>query len=132
MLEFIFFNDDLRGEFEDFVQELELESEARVDTLGTVVMLPEDMPEETIDQLEDKYAELMEQQATLSDESEEVPPRQSAGIRVTMTDGSQRMIPLDPEMLNRLLESLSLEEIQELVNAIAIGLEKGKDSLCQR
>ena len=63
MLEFIFFNDDLRGEFEDLVQELELESEARIDTLGTVVMLPEDLPEDTIDQLEDKYAELMEQQA---------------------------------------------------------------------
>jgi hypothetical protein len=49
-----------------------------------------------------------------------------------MSDGSERMLKLDPETVNRLLECFTVEEMQELVNAIAVSLEKsGNGPLCQ-
>jgi hypothetical protein len=132
MLEYIFFNDGLREQFEEFVASLDLQCETRMDQLGTVVMLPENLPADTEDQLEDKYAELMEAQAALSDEESDVTQHQAVSIQVTMSDGSERMLKLDPETVNRLLECFTVEEMQELVNAIAVSLEKsGNGPLCQ-
>lgn len=132
MLEYIFFNDGLREQFEEFAVSLDLQCETRMDELGTVVMLPENLSEDTEDQLEDKYAELMEAQAALSDEESDVTQHQVVGIHLTMSDGSERTLKLDPDMVNRLLECFTVEEMQELVNAIAVSLEQsGNGSLCQ-
>jgi hypothetical protein len=132
MLEYIFFNDGLREQFEALAESLDLQFETRMDALGTVVMLPENMPEETENQLEGKYAELMEEQAALSDEESDVTQRQAVGIQVTLSDGNERMLKLDPELVNRMLECFTVEEMQELVNAIAVSLENSGDApLCQ-
>lgn len=132
MLEYIFFNDSLRKQFEEFAESLDLQYETRMDELGTVVMLPENLPSETEDRLEDKYAELMEAQAALSDEDSDVTQRQVVGIQVTLSDGSERTLKLDPELVNRLLECFTVEEMQEVVNAIALSLEQsGVGPVCQ-
>ena len=127
MLEYIFFNDGLREQFEALAESLDLQYETRMDELGTVVMLPENLPEETEDQLEGKYAELMEEQASLSDEESDVTQHQAVGIQVTMADGRERMLKLDPETVNRMLECFTVEEMRDLVNAIAVSLEKSGD-----
>lgn len=133
MLEFIFFNDGLRDQFVEFAESLDLECESRLDELGTVVMVPEDLPDEIEDQLEDRYAELMEQQAALADEDTDVTQHQVVGINVTFSDGSERTLKLDPAIVNRMLECFTLEEIQELVSAIANSLQNATSApLCQR
>jgi hypothetical protein len=132
MLEYIFFNDDLREQFEALAESLDLQYETRMDELGTVVMLPENLPDEIEDQLEDKYAELMEAQAALSDEESGEMQRQAVGIQVTLSDGSERMLKLDPELVNRLLECFTVEELPEIVNAIALSLEQaGVGPVCK-
>lgn len=132
MLEYIFFNDGLREQFEELAESLDLQYETRMDELGTVVMLPENLPSETEDRLEDKYAELMEAQAALSDEEPDEMQRQAVGIQVTLSDGSERMLKLDPELVNRLLECFTVEEMQEVVNAIAVSLENaGVGPVCK-
>ena len=133
MLEFIFFNDDLHDQFVEFAESLDLECESRLDVLGTVVMVPEDLPDEIEDQLEDRYAELMEAQAALADEDTDVSQHQAVGISVTLSDGSEHMLKLDPEIVKRMLECFTLEEMRELVNAIAISLQNADGTpLCQR
>ena len=42
-----------------------------------------------------------------------------AGFRFDLPDGQSRMVPLQPDMANRLLAGFSLEEIRALFEAVA-------------
>ena len=45
--------------------------------------------------------------------------KQLAGFRFDLTDGQSRMVPLQPDMANRLMAGFRLDEIQALFEAVA-------------
>ena len=90
--------------------------------MGIIVALPEDLPETVAEALEERYDELLEQQAALV-EAGEADLKHVAGIPIALADGSPCMVRIAPAMMNRLLGCMSIEELHELVTGIARDVE---------
>ncbi|MDO8990384.1 MAG: hypothetical protein Q7U91_12215 [Sideroxyarcus sp.] len=130
MIEYIFFDAALRDKFVAFAEQRGVPCTATDDSMGLEVAIPEDLPDELIDELEACYDSLQDEQAELSKDEGEL--KRLAGFRFNLPDGQSRMLPLQTEMASRLLASFSLEEIQGLFDAVAAcTLNPGDERLCQ-
>jgi len=123
MMEYVFFDNGLRSRFVDFARGLGVTCSESNDGMGMIAAVPEDVAEDVGQALEACYDRLMEEQADLVDQSEGGLKKHVVGIRATLADGRQCMIPLEPALANRLLACLGLDEVEALVNAVARALE---------
>lgn len=133
MNEYIFFDANLRDRFLAFVATHGLTGQARPDPMGhLLVALPDDLDDEFDDAVEAFYAELMDEQRGLIDQSEPDSAYDAVGIHIELASGP-RQIRLPPDIARVLYQHLSTEEIHELVTAIAQSVEDANDApLCQR
>jgi len=127
MLEYIFFDEDVLNRFMAYARQLGLECSKSDDVMGLVAAIPDDLPEEQAELLEQYYDQLQEEQCVLVEQTEGGLIKHAAGIRVTLSDGRPCMIRLEPEMANRLLGCFSIDEVQELVNIVARSIESPDD-----
>ena len=118
MIEYIFFEAPLRNAFVEYAEGLGIACALHDDPMGLVVAIPEDIAGNLEDALEERYDELQEEQAQLL-AAEEGGLKRLAGFRFGLPDGQSRMVPLQPDMANRLLAGFSLEEIRALFEAVA-------------
>lgn len=121
-MEYIFFDDGLSKRFVAFARDLGVACREKPDNMGIVIEVPDETDDATAEALEDKYDELMEMQAEITDESE---PDQhhAAGVSITLADGRPCMIRIEPDIMARLMASFSVEEIHELATRIARSVE---------
>ena len=122
MMEYIFFSASLSSRFAEFVQVLGVPCQESKDEMGIIVAVPEDLDDELSTRLETYYAHLMDEQADLVEE-EEPGLKHAAAINITLSDGRPCTIRIEPEMMNRLMGCLSIEEIHELAVSIARSVE---------
>lgn len=133
MFEYIFFDEELRQRFVDHARTHGIDCTLLPDDMGLLATTPEDIDERISDELDTYYDTLMEEQADRVDAADREATHQAAGVRVTLSDGRPCMIKLEPALANRLLAAFTLEEMQELVNAIALSVENPADGpLCKR
>ena len=117
MFEYIFFDAALRDKFVNRARQHGVGCTATEDNLGMVVAIPEDLPEEVAEELENYYDILESEQEDLSKSEGDV--NRLAGFRFNLPDGQSRLLPVEPEIANRLMASFSLEEIQHLFEDVA-------------
>lgn len=117
MFEYIFFDAALRDKFVSRARQQGVACTATEDNLGMVVAIPEDLPEEVAEELENYYDILESEQEDLSKSEGDV--NRLAGFRFNLPDGQSRLLPVEPEIANRLMASFSLEEIQHLFEDVA-------------
>lgn len=133
MLDYIFFNENLLGRYLDYLKEHGIRFEQRNDEMGMVVSIPEDLPEETEEGADDYYEELLASQETLLEEDGESQHHSIAAITVNLSDGRTVYAPVRPDLLNRLLESISAQELGEIVDAIVNSVENPDETpICKR
>lgn len=131
MMEYIFFHASISRRFAEFVQVLGIPCQEKQDQMGLIVAVPEDLDEPIANRLETYYAMLMDDQADLVNATE---PDQKhlAGIRITLADGRPCSIRIEPAMMGRLMDCLSIDEIHQLATTIARSVENPDDKpLCQ-
>ena len=131
MEEYIFFDANLRDKFVEYAAGLGVLCDSRDDNMGLVVAVPEDLADDLTDDLEACYDELQDEQSELISHSEGGFGK-LAGFKLVLPDGQICMVPLQPDMANRLLACFSFEEIQVLFDAVARSALDPKDShLCE-
>lgn len=131
MIEYIFFDAAFSDRFAERARALGLPCTQRSDNMGFVVAIPEDPDEAVEDELEALYESLQEEQAELINASEDEAHRHLAGFRLELPDGTQSMVPLEPDVANRLLAAFTLDEIHELFALVARHALNPQDvSLC--
>jgi hypothetical protein len=131
MFEYIFFDAALRDRFVAYAASRGVNCTLQDDHMGMVVAVPEDIPEKVEEALEQHYEELEQEQSEQLVE-EDGGLRQLAGFRYTLPDGRSCMVPLQPEVANRLLSTFSMEEIQALFETVAYSaLHPGEEHLCK-
>lgn len=129
MIEYIFFSTELRDRFVDFVRQHGSSCECSDDPLGLVVAVPEDIPEALSDEIEAFYESLEDEQEDMSAADGDL--HRLAGFGFKLPSGEARMLPIEPDMANRLMAHFSLEEIQALLNDVArYTLEPADEHLC--
>ncbi|RMG38794.1 MAG: hypothetical protein D6720_00650 [Gammaproteobacteria bacterium] len=135
MLEYVFFDPRPRDRFVAHVRDRGLEPVLEEDDGLLKVLLPEEIDDDLAKGIEDFYDAMMEMGRELYEQdadSEEV-GYHAAGITVQLADGSNVYAQVDPRLLGRIMEVVSPEEFNSVVNAIVEAVENPDSrSLCQR
>lgn len=135
MLEYVFFHERPLGQFIDFLRQSGLEPVREDDDGLFKVLLPEDLDEELAQRIEDHYDDMMELSREIYEEEgdENDVGYHTAGITVQLEGDVNVYAQVDPRLLGRIMEVLSPEEFNEVVNAIVEAIENPDTrSLCQR
>jgi hypothetical protein len=132
--EYIFFDADLRDRFMQALSERGVPCETRDDAIaGYVVALGAELDEDALDEIEDDYDELMNEQMLRAESRPDWVSHRVAGVPITLSDGSPCTVRLPPAVARKLLENFSTEDARELVTAIAHSLENPIDGpLCKK
>lgn len=131
MNEYIFFDASLRDKFVEHAKTLGVVCELRDDSMGIIAAVPEDIADDLFDDLEARYDELQEEQSDLLTQ-EEGGLKKLAGFQLVLPDGQTCIVPLQPDMANRLLSCFSFEEIQVLFDIVArSALDPKNKPLCE-
>jgi hypothetical protein len=133
MLEFAFFNRQPCQQFLDLAQDLGTECSVNHTYDSFIVQLSEDIEDDVLDKLELRYDELMTRDQSLVEQSENDEEQHTAGITVQLQDGRNVYAKVSPSLLSKVMQSISNEELNALVNAITEAVETpDASSLCQR
>jgi hypothetical protein len=117
MIEYIFFDASLRDRFLAYAELRGVPCIAADDPMGMVVEIPEDIPDELSDEIESFYETLEREQEKISKADGDL--NLLAGFRFNLPDGQSRMLPIEPDIANRLMSHFTLEEIQHLLDDVA-------------
>jgi hypothetical protein len=130
MMEYIFFDANLRDRFVAYANGLSVACELQDDNMGIVVRVADDLSVELMDGLEAHYDELENEQSQLMVKIDGG-MRSLAGFSLVLPDGAITTVPLQPDVANRLLSNFSIDEIQALFSTIArCALEPKEKHLC--
>lgn len=131
MMEYIFFDAGLRDRFVALANSMGVACVLQEDNMGMIAAVPDDLDEGLMEALENHYEELQDEQSQMMSGADGG-FKSLAGFSVVLPDGTMTMVPLQPDLANRLLENFSIEEIQVMFSAVArVALEPGEQHLCK-
>ena len=99
------------------------------------IAVPEDLDEGLLDEIEQKYDELMElnQQLYYEENAPAADNYRMASIAIKLKDGQSTMAHIRPELLAQVLEVISDDELFELVKTIVEAVESPDErTYCQK
>ena len=135
MLEYLFFNQEIADQFIIMLKEKGLEWEQNIDPMldSIVIKTPEDIDDKLWDELDEYHEKLgIDDQklleAALDDENE----TNAAGVYIQLANGGQTVAQINPEVMNRMLDVISMDEFNDFVETIVSSVENPDDSpICE-
>lgn len=139
MLDYIFFHQTPLKKFQGFLDgekipyKNDTEFQASVEETGFTISISDDYELDILDKVESYYDDMMELNAELVSAEENEDSIENAGISVNLADGTTVLADVDPNLIYKLSEALTPDEVLGLVNAIASAVENpDKRPLCKR
>lgn len=136
VLEYLFFTAGVADKFIKELQERNLEFDREIESVqgGIVLKIAESVDDDLWDELDDIYDELsIEDQGVLEEGLEDESSRSAAGIYLQLAGGKQTLAQVNPDVMNRILTAISMDELNEFVDVIVHSVEEPDDSpICQR
>ena len=135
MLEYILFHEKPFQLFIDWLQAKGISPETEIEDDNYLIKIPEDLDDDLLDEVDEKYDALMDmnQQLVEDEEKENQQGHHMAGIVVTLKDGTISYADVDPKLLGRVISAISPEEFGEIVAAIADAVENPQpNTYCKR
>jgi predicted glycosyl hydrolase (DUF1957 family) len=132
MLEYIFFHEKTCHLFEKAATSAGIPAEISCVETCFTVKLPEDLDEVVLEKLENYYDELMDMDRDLAEkEMDTAEDIHTAGITIQLKDGRNVYARVSPQLLNKVMQSISTDELNTLVCAITEAIEDPDESgLC--
>lgn len=132
--EYIFFDAALRDRFVGFLAARGIPGELRADAMeGFVVALADNLDDEIEEAIEDEYTTLMEAQRDLVEAADGDQALALMAVAITLPDGRPGVVRIPARHARRLFAHFSVEEVHELVAAIAQSVANPvAGPLCQR
>ena len=134
MLEYIFFNKKTCHLFEKTAISAGIYPTIDCADECFTVTIPEDLDEVILEKLENDYDKLMDIDRDLTEQQQDsTEDIHAAGITIQLKDGRFVYASVTPELLNKVMQSISAEELNTLVCAITEAVENPDErGLCQR
>ncbi|MCK5001478.1 MAG: hypothetical protein KAS57_00530 [Gammaproteobacteria bacterium] len=135
MLEYVLFHEKTFLLFVDWLKSKGVSPDVEIGDDTYEIKIPEDLDDELLDAVDEKYEALMDmsQQMTDDEEKENQQGYHMAGIVVTLKNGTVSYADVDPKLLGRVMSAISPEELGVIVSAIADAVEKPQPkAYCQR
>lgn len=139
-MEYLFFNESLAKRFVEFcsVQGVEAIIKAEVtftDETSYNVLLADITDDSLMDSVEEFYNELFfgEQAAEIEGNDGSGALADACGVQVQLQSGQFTTVAIHPEIMNKLLSVLTVEELQSFLSQVAEDIENPKDGpICRR
>jgi hypothetical protein len=136
MLEYVFFNDDPCRRFVQFLSQKGLQAALDEREIERVILLSEEEVTDTLaDEIDALYDEMFELDQQLYEETAPDSPESYhvSGVVVNLRDGRSVYADVRPALLSKVMETVSPEELGELVDAIVRTVEDPDErTFCQR
>jgi len=135
VIEYVFFHDAPLRRFLDFLAAEGVAAATQTFEDRVEVQVPDDLPETLSDAIDECYDRLVDEEGALTDaeQGEAGGEYGMAGITVHLADGETVYADVDPALLSRVLESISVEELTRIVDAVASAVERRESrTFCQR
>jgi hypothetical protein len=136
VLEYLFFTRSVADQFTAALQERTLDYSEEIEAVqaAIVIKIAEGVDEDLWDELDELYDELsIQDQALLEEATEDDNAHSAAGIYLQLANGQQTIAPVNPDVVNRILAVLSLDELNQFIDTIVKSVEHPDDSaICQR
>ncbi len=134
MLEYIFFNKKTCHLFEKTAISAGINPIIDCADECFTVRIPEDTDEVILEKLENDYDKLMDVDRDLTEQQQDsADDIHAAGITIQLKDGRFVYASVTPELLNKVMQSISADELNTLVCAITEAVEDPDGrGLCQR
>jgi hypothetical protein len=127
-IEYIFFIESFRDRFVQFVSAQGIACRVRKDEMdGFVAELPEDLDDAVTEAIDAEYESLMQEQEIEAEAEEGWVTGSVMGVSITLADGRPCVVRIPDEIVHRLSEHFSTDEIHSLVSAIAQSVENPFD-----
>jgi len=123
MLEYIFFHDEPRKQFLQYIESLDIPHVEQDDTMGMIVAIPEELGEDIEDEIEVHYDKLMEDAEERLTEAGEAAEKDVAAMTISLQSGDTIYASVEPKVLNRILSVITTQELNDLVNSIVSSVE---------
>lgn len=137
MLEYLFFTQEIADKYITYLKGKNLDWEQKNDPmLGSIVIeTPEDIDDELWDELDD-YHEVLgeEEQKILEIEmADSETETNAAGIYIQLANGEQTVAQINPEVMNRMLSVISMDEFNGFIETIVSSVESPDDApICEK
>ncbi len=132
MLEYLFFNQIIADKFIDFLKQKNLQWEQINDPMldSIVIKTPEDIDDDLWDEMDDFHDSLgPEDQKLLEDALEDTDTEtNTAGIYLQLSNGEQTVAQIDPAIMNKMLDVITMDEFNTFVETIVSSVENPDDS----
>lgn len=136
VLEYLFFTRTIADQFAQGLNERNIDYEEYIEAVQAAVVfkVSESVGEILWDELDTLYDELsVADQALLEQGVADETAYSMAGIYLQLANGQQTIAPVNPDMVNRILSVLSLEEFNQFLDTIVKSVEQPDASaICQR
>ena len=134
MLEFIFFHQNICSIFTDYLTELDIKYQTEDDGDSIVVAIADDVDDARLEQIEDEYDRLLDLSRIQTDSEDGENPEnyQKASLLIALKNGNNSYAHVDMDIINRLLCTISTDELSELIEAVVDAVENPDErSYCQ-
>ncbi len=134
MLDYIFFNKQTCHLFEKTAISAGINPTIDCADEGFTVTIPEDIDEVILEKLENDYDKLIDIDRDLTEQQQDsANDIHAAGITIQLKDGRVVCASVTPELLNKVMQSISADELNTIVCAITEAVEEpDARGLCQR
>ncbi len=136
MLEYLFFNSVFAEKFTHKLKEKSLDFEQKVESVQNAILITtsEDIDDDLWDEIDETYDNLSEQdQQLLQSKLDDDNKVNIAGIYIQLKDNQQTIATIDPDVMNRMLENISMDEFNAFIEAVVSSVEDPNDTpFCER
>ncbi|HIP81699.1 MAG TPA: hypothetical protein EYH16_04735 [Leucothrix mucor] len=136
MLEYLFFNQIIADKFTQFLEVKNLAWEQFTDPMleSIVIKTPEELDDDIWDELDDYHEKLGEDdQKLLEDALDDTEETNAAGIYIQLANGDQTVAQINPDVMNRMLSVINMDEFNRFVETIVSSVEMPDDSpICEK
>jgi hypothetical protein len=133
MLEYVFFSEKYRLLFGEFLTEHTIKFTTTTDSIEDTLFISIEEPEDSDlwDLIDEKFDVLNEQdQAEIEQDMDGM---SGAGIYIELSNGENTLATVNPDVMNRMLSVISMDEFNAFIETIVHSVEKPDDSsICQQ
>ncbi|MDG6774564.1 hypothetical protein QCB45_09485 [Thiomicrorhabdus sp. ZW0627] len=139
-MEYLFFDKELAQRFSDFCSTHSIQAEMEVEETPSgensyCVKFADDLNDETLDQIEDTYNDMFfgEQAAQIEGNDSSGALADACGVQVMLQSGEYTTVAIHPEIMNKILSVLTVDELQKFLSQVAEDIENPKSGpICRR
>jgi len=140
LMEYVFFDESLAIRFQTYCEQLGVKAEIEADVTHTdddsfTVKIADGIEESLTEQIEEHYANMLfgEQAAQIEGNDKEGALADACGVQVKLQSGQFTTVSIHPEIMNKILSVLSVDELQQFLAQVAEDIEIPKNGpICAR